>query len=103
MSELTDRVRRMLSQAQVFVRDTPFEAVTRTRQALEAVDAALAALSPSATAEREALARLRTVVLTRLAKYEQALEAWTEQVRGRAALYNRHERERIEQPIPGDA
>ncbi len=100
MSELTDQVRRMLSQAQVFVRDTPFEAVARTCQALQTVDAALGSLSPTATAERAALTRLRNVVMARLAKYETALEAWTDEVRGRAALYNQRERERIAQPFP---
>ena len=38
MSELTDSVRKMLSQAQVFARDTPFEAVSRARQATKLVE-----------------------------------------------------------------
>jgi len=96
MSELTDTVRRMLSQAQVFARDTPFEAVARARQATQLVDQALAT-APSE--ERPALEALRKIATSRAAKYKTALEAWTDQVRRRADTYNHTERERIDQPL----
>ena len=59
MSELTETVRKMLSQAQVFARDTPFEAVSRARQAVQTIDAALA----QGPADREALDNLRKLAV----------------------------------------
>ena len=89
MSELTDSVRKMLSQAQVFARDTPFEAVARVRQAVQAVDAALAHCAP---AERPELEGLREVILARLARYEERLSAWIAAARMREDAYITRER-----------
>ena len=97
MSELTDRVRKMLSQAQVFARDTPFEAVSRARQAVKAVEAALeTSTSPD---ERVALENLRRLAEKRAAKYEADLEAWIEASRGRGEAFSQREREVIGQPL----
>jgi len=96
MSELTDRVRRMLSQAQVFVRDTPFEAVTRARQTIEFIDAALGRCTPE---EREELEGLRQLATTRRGKYEAALSAWLEKAEERHQMYLDKERAHIVQPL----
>lgn len=96
MSELTDRVRRMLSQAQVFARDTPFEAVARTRQALQEIDAALRTASP---AERTALEGLRTLAASRYERYQEVLAAWQRTNVERSALFNQHERNRLGLPL----
>jgi hypothetical protein len=96
MSELTDRVRRMLTQAQVFARDTPFEAVSRARQALQEIDAALASASP---AERTALDNLRKLAASRHEKYEEQLAAWQQKNAEREALFATHERNRIGLPL----
>ena len=96
MSELTETVRKMLSQAQVFARDTPFEAVSRARQAVQLIDAALAAAAP---VERPALESLRKVTASRLEKYDAVLAAWREKATERADLYVQNERARILQPL----
>jgi len=96
MSELTDRVRRMLSQAQVFARDTPFEAVSRARQALHEIDAALATANPE---ERLALDGLRKLAESRYEKYEAVQATWIEKNRERGEVYNQHERDRIAAPL----
>lgn len=97
MSELTERVRKMLSQAQVFATDTPFEAVARARQVIEVIDAALA--SGNSGDDRSALSGLRQLAETRLGKYEARLAAWLAEVEARADTYNEHERERLAQPM----
>jgi hypothetical protein len=96
MSELTETVRKMLSQAQVFARDTPFEAVSRVRQALHLIDATLAEAAP---AERAALESLRKTTASRLEKYEIALADWREKAAARADLYTQNERHRLLQPL----
>jgi hypothetical protein len=96
MSELTERVRRMLSQAQVFARDTPFEAVSRARQAIQEIDAALAEASP---ADRTALEGLRKLAESRHEKYEAVLAAWQKQNQEREAVWAKHERNRIGLPL----
>ncbi|HEX5661523.1 MAG TPA: hypothetical protein VFX59_30245 [Polyangiales bacterium] len=96
MSELTDRVRRMLSQAQVFARDTPFEAVSRARQAIEEIDQALASAGP---ADRTALEALRKLAASRHEKYEQTLANWQSTNTEREALWAKHERNRIGLPL----
>jgi hypothetical protein len=96
MSELTDRVRRMLSQAQVFARDTPFEAVSRARQAMQEIDAALSHASPE---ERTALEGLRKLAASRHEKYEALLVAWQQKNTEREALFATHERNRIGLPL----
>ncbi|MDB4990659.1 MAG: hypothetical protein JWN04_5837 [Myxococcaceae bacterium] len=96
MSELTDTVRKMLSQAQVFARDTPFEAGARARQATQLVDRALEA---AASDERPALEALRKITLSRAEKYQSVLDTWNQKIRTRASEYNDTERARIGQPL----
>jgi hypothetical protein len=96
MSELTDRVRRMLAQAQVFARDTPFEAVSRARQAIQEIDAALESASPP---DRVGLEGLRKLAASRHERYQEALAAWQKQNDERAAVWATHERNRISLPL----
>ncbi|MET0286164.1 MAG: hypothetical protein ABW352_16910 [Polyangiales bacterium] len=96
MSELTDRVRRMLSQAQVFARDTPFEAVSRARQAIQEIDAAIAKAGPE---DRVALEGLRKLAASRHEKYEEVLASWQKQNTDREAVWRTHERNRIGLPL----
>ena len=96
MSELTDTVRKMLSQAQIFVRDTPFEAVSRVKQALRLVDDALATV-PSE--QRPALEALRRITVSRLEKYEATLALWRAGVQHRADEYTGHERAKVLLPL----
>ena len=98
MSELTERVRKMLSQAQVFATDTPFEAVSRARQAVQLVDEQLADAGIAAE-ERAALIGLRHLAASRVAKYEARLSEWLAKVEARAGTYTEHERERLAQPM----
>jgi hypothetical protein len=96
MSELTDSVRKMLSQAQVFARDTPFEAVARARQAVQAIDAAIASAAPT---ERPELDALRELTVARVARYEERLEAWIQASRAREQAYNERERDFLQRSL----
>lgn len=96
MSELTDTLRKMLSQAQIFARDTPFEAVSRVKQAVRLVDDALATVPPE---QRPALEALRKITVSRLEKYETTLASWTEKNQTRADLYTQHERSKVLLPL----
>jgi hypothetical protein len=97
MSELTHRVRRMLSQAQTFVKDAPLEALSRAQLALRTASAALAHASDE---ERPELQTLCELAETRSDRYQAALATWSSEVRERAELYNAHERQRLQQPLP---
>jgi hypothetical protein len=97
MSELTHRVRRMLSQAQTFATDAPLEALSRAQLALRT---ARAALTQADDEERPELQTLCELAETRSDRYQAALAAWSAQVRAREELYNRHERERLQRPLP---
>lgn len=98
MSELTDRVRKMLSQAQVFARDTPFEAVARVRQVVAVIDDALASSTLPAE-DRTALLGLRSLAATRAEKYEARLAVWLAESEARASQYSANEQERLAQPM----
>jgi hypothetical protein len=97
MSELTDSVRKMLSQAQVFARDTPFEAVSRARQATKLVEGALG--SASTPDEKGRLENLLKLAAKRAAKYEADLEAWLGASRGRGEAFTQRERDVIGLPL----
>lgn len=99
MSELTDTVRKMLSQAQVFARDTPFEAVSRARQAIAEVDAALAELGNGDVEQRASSLALRKLAAGRAAKYEARLEEWLAAAEERSRRYTANEQERLAQPM----
>lgn len=97
MSELTDRLRRMLSHAQDFAKDAPLEAVARVRDAAAFAREAL----PRASAEERAeVASLLELAEAREAAYQAAFERWSREVKARAELFQQHERERLQQPLP---
>jgi hypothetical protein len=98
MSELTDRVRKMLSQAQVFATDTPFEAVSRARQAVELVNSSLGNGALPAE-EATAVAALRRLCTSRLTKYEARLAEWLADAQARADRFTAHERAVLAQPM----
>jgi hypothetical protein len=100
MSELTNRVRRMLSQAQTFAKDAPLEALSRAQLALRTASAALAQASEE---ERPELQTLCELAETRGERYRAILDGWATQVRERADLYTQNERERLQQPLPRKA
>jgi F0F1-type ATP synthase membrane subunit b/b' len=97
MSELTNQVRRMLSQAQKFVTDAPLEAVSRAQLALRTARAALATAAAEERAELETLIELAE---TRIERDGQALSRWSGTVRARADLYNHNERKKLAEPLP---
>lgn len=97
MSELTNRVRRMLSQAHGFTTDAPLEAISRTKQAMVAIRAGL---ESAAGEERDQLAQLLELAESRLPRYEQAFASWSSTVRERADLFQKNEVERLQRPLP---
>lgn len=97
MSELTNKVRRMLAQAQKFVTEAPLEAVSRTQLALRT---ATDGLSGASAEERAELKMLIEQAETSLARSEEALAAWSGEVRARAQTYTENERKRLQQPLP---
>lgn len=97
MSELTDRLNRMLTQAQIFVRDAPLEAQSR---ALLAVQTAETALPGLAGAERDAVVELHAVAQKRAARYAATFATWSQGVRDRAEMFGDHERKCLDLPLP---
>ena len=97
MSELTNRVRRMLSQAQTFAKDAPLEALSRAQLALRTASAALPQASEE---ERPELQTLCELAETRSERYRAGLDSWSAQVRARNELFNQNERDRLQQPLP---
>lgn len=97
MSELTDRVRRMLVQAQQFEEHAPLEAVERATLAISALSSAL---QTADQAEAAALRELRALAEARRARYQAALDAWTQRIEARAQQYQQRERDRLGQPLP---
>lgn len=87
----------MLSQAQTFAKDAPLEALSRARLALRTANAGLAQANEE---ERQELQTLCELAEARSERYQAALANWSAQVRERAELYNQHERERLQQPLP---
>lgn len=97
MSELTETVRKMLSQAQVFARDTPFEAVARATQAVQLIDGALT--KSAGPDDRTALDNLRQLAAGRLTRYQEQLARWVDASRNRGEAYNQRESEIIGLPL----
>ena len=97
MSELTNQLRRMLSQAQKFVTDAPLEAVSRAQLALRTARAGLASAGAE---ERAELGTLIELAETRLERYSLAWTQWAGSVRARADEYTDNERKRLQQPLP---
>lgn len=97
MSELTNQVRRMLTQAQKFVKDAPLEAVSRAQLALRTAHAALGNATGD---ERAQWLTLIELAETRIERYEQALSSWSGEVRVRAGEFLDNERKRLQLPLP---
>jgi hypothetical protein len=97
MSDVIQKLQRMLAQAQVFAKEAPLEAVARAQQAAREAEAAL---SDASGKEREELELLRAMALMRAEKYEARLEGWTRGVQERAELFTTHESQRLQQAIP---
>jgi hypothetical protein len=87
----------MLSQAQTFAKDAPLEALSRAQLALRTASPALASADDAERAELQTLCELAEAGIER---YQAALAGWSAQVRERAELFGRHERERLQQPLP---
>ena len=97
MSELTDRLKRMLSQAQVFATDAPMEAVARAKLLAHDAHAALSAVSDG---ERDEVLSLLQLARKRVTKYEAAVAAFQAANKERQDLLYRNEMHRLTQPIP---
>src|SRR5262245_52105958 len=96
MSEAIQKLQRALSQAQKFVKDAPLEAGARGSLVWkQAQVAAKSAKSP----EREQLNELAALALSRVKKYQQAVDGWQAGLRERAELFHQHEVERLQRPI----
>ncbi len=99
MSDVTQKLQRMLAQAQGFSQDgTPPEAVARAKLALQESERALAGAHGT---EREQLSALRAIAASRVEKYEAELASWLKGVAQRADLFETNEQERLIQPVPG--
>ena len=97
MSEVTQKLQRMLAQAQGFSADAPLEAVARAELAVKEAERALATAQGT---EQEQLIALRAIAASRVEKYKNQLSGWLEGVEQRADLFESNEQARIEQPIP---
>jgi|GEM_PF-5765323 len=97
MSEVTQKLQRMLAQAQGFSQEAPLEAVARAQLAVREAERAL---THAQGAEREQLQALRAIAASRVETYSARLSGWTKGVEARANLFETHEQQRIEQPIP---
>jgi hypothetical protein len=97
MSELTDRLKRMLSQAQMFAIDAPMEALARAKLLVSQANAALSVVSD---VERDDVLSILQLARKRVARYEARVSSFQHDNRERAALFTRHEFERLQQPIP---
>ena len=97
MSELTDRLRRMLAQAQVFAGDAPMEALARARLLVrESNDA----LSVAGDVERDDVQAILLLARKLVAKYETSVAAFQTENARRATLLYENEMERLVRPIP---
>lgn len=97
MSELTSHFRRMLSQTQMFAKDAPYEALSRTKLLVKQASDALAHAS---VVERDEILAILVLARKRIARYEAALASFQHGNQDRAALFHKHEVERLQQAIP---
>jgi hypothetical protein len=97
MSELTDRLRRMLAQTQVFVGDAPMEAVARGQLLVREANAAL---SVAGDVERDEVHAILQLARKMVAKYEARVATFQTANAERAALLHRNEMDRLARPLP---
>jgi hypothetical protein len=97
MSEVTEKLQRMLAQAQIFSQEQiPLEAVARAKLAVRESEQALeTATGP----EREQLIALRAIAASRAERYEAQRSSWTKGVAERANQFELSEQEKLKQPI----
>ena len=97
MSDVTEKLQRMLAQAQIFSQEqVPLEAVARAKLAIREADQALLAVSGP---EREQLIALRAIAASRAERYEAERASWTKGVAERANQFEVNEQEKLKQPI----
>jgi len=100
MREIIQKLQRALSQAQTFAKQTPPEALARTRLVAREAQAALASMDAKAVAhEREQLTSILAMANLRIGQYEAVVAGWDHSVRERAELFHTHEVERLQRPI----
>jgi hypothetical protein len=98
MSELTSRLKRMLSQAQGFVEDAPMEAFARAKLLVHEAHASLVLASED---EREEVLGILQLARKRVARYESKVQAFQKANVERAALFQHHEQQRYAAACPG--
>jgi hypothetical protein len=98
MSELTSRLRRMLSQAQGFAEDAPMEALARAKLLVHEAHAAAAL---AAEDERDEVLGLLQLARKRVARYEAKVEAFQKANTERAELFSSNEKQRYVTPVAG--
>lgn len=98
MTELTSRLRRMLSQAQGFAEDAPMEALARAKLLVHEAHAAAALAGEG---EREEVLGILQLARKRVARYEAKVEAFQKANVERAALFQSNEQQRYAAPVPG--
>jgi hypothetical protein len=98
MSEVTQKLKYMLVQAQMFAADAPLEALARAELA---VREAKAALHAGHGIDRDQLTSLLAIAQSRVELYGARLSKWTAGVQERADLFEENEMQRLEQPLPG--
>jgi hypothetical protein len=97
MSEGIQKLRRMLSQAQMFAAETPMEAVARIKLVQRE---ATALLSTAKSEEREDVESLLAIAKARREQYERELQSWDARIRERASQFVSNEQARIGYLIP---
>jgi hypothetical protein len=98
MSELTSRLRRMLSQAQGFAEDAPMEALARTKLLVHEAHASVALAGEH---EREEVLGILQLARKRVARYEAKVQAFQKANAERAALFQRNEEQRYVSAVAG--
>ena len=98
MSELTSRLRRMLSQTQGFAEDAPMEALARAKLLVHEAHAAVALAGEG---ERDEVLGILQLARKRVGRYETKVEAFQKANAERAALFQRNETERYAGAVSG--
>ncbi len=98
MSELTSRLRRMLSQAQGFAEDAPMEALARAKLLVHEAHASLVLAGED---ERDEVLSILQLARKRVARYEGKVQAFQKANAERAALFQRNETQRYASAVEG--
>jgi hypothetical protein len=98
MSELTSRLRRMLSQTQAFAEDAPMEALARAKLLVHEAHASVALASEN---ERDEVLGILQLARKRVSRYEAKVAAFQQANAERAALFQRNEQQRYAEAVSG--